>query len=61
LGSSNAKQDNSEHVDEKAYADDDDRYYLNEEASEEDAIIEDDPSNLDEEVDGEDLDENLEE
>lgn len=36
-------------------------YYRNDEASEEDAVVDDDQSNLDDEVEGEDLDENLEE
>lgn len=39
----------------------DNRFYQNDEASEEDAVVDDDQSNLDDEVEGEDLDENLEE
>ncbi len=50
----------AEHGDEKEYADEH-RYYQNDEASEEDAIVDDEQSIPDEEVDGEDLDENLEE
>ncbi len=50
----------AEHGDEKGY-DDEHRYYQNDEASEEDAIVDDEQSIPDEEVDGEDLDENLEE
>jgi hypothetical protein len=58
--SSNGDQAMAEHGDEKGY-DDEHRYYQNDEASEEDAIVDDEQSIPDEEVDGEDLDENLEE
>lgn len=43
------------------YGEQDRRYDQYDEASEEDAVVDDDNSNPDDEVEGEDLDENLEE